>query len=116
MSDDIEITCLDCQSTFLFTAADQAFYEEKQFTPPKRCKPCRQIKKDQRGGTGGSSRGGSSGGSFERPSYGGGSRDGGEKKKYDAVCSDCGAATQLPFEPKGNRPVYCRDCFKASRR
>ena len=26
-----------------------------------------------------------------------------------------GKETQFPFEPKGDRPVYCRDCFNARR-
>lgn len=26
-------------------------------------------------------------------------------------CAECGAdITELPFEPKTDRPVYCRDC------
>ncbi|MFA6304216.1 MAG: CxxC-x17-CxxC domain-containing protein [Patescibacteria group bacterium] len=29
-------------------------------------------------------------------------------------CSQCQAAiTELPFEPDGDRPLYCRDCHKA---
>jgi len=28
-------------------------------------------------------------------------------------CSQCGAAiTQLPFEPDGDRPLFCRDCYR----
>ena len=28
-------------------------------------------------------------------------------------CADCGAPiTELPFEPKADRPVYCRDCYE----
>jgi len=34
---------------------------------------------------------------------------------YDAVCSDCGQATQVPFKPDPARPVYCRDCFAKRR-
>ena len=30
---------------------------------------------------------------------------------YDAVCGNCGAATQVPFLPRQDRPVYCSDCF-----
>ena len=29
-----------------------------------------------------------------------------------AVCDKCGKDFELPFMPSGNRPVYCRDCFK----
>ena len=113
---DIEINCLDCQTPFLYTEADQAFYAEKQFTPPKRCKACRQVRKDQKqggGGGGGSRSGGSSGGSGERRGYGGGDRP--QKELFDAVCSDCGKETQVPFKPSGGRPVLCRDCFKATK-
>ncbi len=29
------------------------------------------------------------------------------------TCSQCGAAiTELPFEPDGNRPIFCRDCHR----
>ena len=31
-------------------------------------------------------------------------------------CADCGAEiTELPFEPKNDRPVYCRDCNRQRR-
>ncbi|MFQ6019509.1 MAG: CxxC-x17-CxxC domain-containing protein, partial [Dehalococcoidia bacterium] len=30
---------------------------------------------------------------------------------YDAVCANCGAETQVPFQPRQDRPVYCSDCF-----
>ena len=36
----------------------------------------------------------------------------GEGKKWDATCSDCGAQTQVPFEPDGDRPVRCIDCYR----
>jgi len=32
----------------------------------------------------------------------------------DWSCSKCGAKiTELPFQPDGDRPLYCRDCHKA---
>jgi CxxC-x17-CxxC domain-containing protein len=34
---------------------------------------------------------------------------------HDAVCASCGAETTVPFEPTGERPIYCRDCFQARR-
>jgi CxxC-x17-CxxC domain-containing protein len=34
----------------------------------------------------------------------------------DMTCAKCGAhISQLPFEPKGDRPVYCSDCNRAFR-
>jgi hypothetical protein len=44
---DKEITCKDCGTPFLFTARDQAFFEQNGFTEPKRCKPCREVKKQR---------------------------------------------------------------------
>ncbi|MBP9774191.1 MAG: hypothetical protein KBD00_06260 [Candidatus Peribacteraceae bacterium] len=34
----------------------------------------------------------------------------------DATCAKCGAhISQLPFQPSGDRPVYCSDCNRAFR-
>ena len=49
---DKELTCADCRGKFLFSAKDQEFFAEKGFSEPKRCKDCRQAKKEQRGGGG----------------------------------------------------------------
>lgn len=48
---DQEIICKDCGQAFIFTERDQKFYKEKDYTPPKRCRSCRAIKKAQRGGS-----------------------------------------------------------------
>lgn len=37
------------------------------------------------------------------------------RQMYDAVCSECGAKCQVPFEPSQDRPVYCRDCYRKKR-
>lgn len=42
----------------------------------------------------------------------------GTRQMYNVnlTCAKCGnQITQLPFEPKGDRPVYCFDCNKAFR-
>lgn len=36
----------------------------------------------------------------------------GNGAKYDVICSSCGKATTVPFEPTPGRPIYCRDCLK----
>jgi CxxC-x17-CxxC domain-containing protein len=28
------------------------------------------------------------------------------------ICDGCGATTQVPFQPRGDKPVYCRECFQ----
>jgi CxxC-x17-CxxC domain-containing protein len=30
---------------------------------------------------------------------------------FSAVCSSCGNEARVPFQPRGDKPVYCRDCF-----
>lgn len=44
--------------------------------------------------------------------FGGNRGSFGPREMHDAVCSDCGKTTQVPFQPKEGRPVYCRDCFQ----
>ncbi len=39
----------------------------------------------------------------------------GDRKMYqgDWTCSQCGAEIkELPFQPDGDRPLFCRDCHK----
>ncbi|HEY9686621.1 MAG TPA: CxxC-x17-CxxC domain-containing protein [Coleofasciculaceae cyanobacterium] len=104
------IACTTCGTEFTFTGEEQEFYLQKGFQEPKKCKPCRDAAKAARGGGGG--RGGYGGGGG-RGGYGGGG--GAPRQLYDAVCAGCGIQTQVPFQPKGSKPVYCRDCFQASR-
>jgi CxxC-x17-CxxC domain-containing protein len=35
---------------------------------------------------------------------------------HPAVCASCGQDTQVPFEPREGRPVYCSDCFTSQKR
>ena len=90
---DRELTCVDCGATFTFSAEDQEYHASRGFTnEPKRCSGCRAARKSERGGSGG----------------GGG---GGRRQMFPAVCAECGQATEVPFEPRGDKPVYCFDCF-----
>jgi len=43
-------------------------------------------------------------------------RPSGNRRRRQAVCTECGASTTLPFRPSQDRPVYCPPCFKARRR
>jgi hypothetical protein len=45
---DKQIVCEDCRDTFVWTEAEQEFYLQKDFIPPKRCKPCRDKRKAAR--------------------------------------------------------------------
>ncbi len=34
-----------------------------------------------------------------------------DKKMFDAICDKCGKRFHLPFNPTGDKPVYCNQCF-----
>lgn len=106
---DKTLTCVDCGAEFVFTASEQEFHSSRGFTnEPKRCPDCRRARKNARGDSGGGGYGGGS------SSYGGGG--GGyssePRQMYPATCAQCGRETQVPFQPRGTRPVYCRDCYR----
>lgn len=46
--EDKDLNCIDCKATFVFSAGEQKFFQEKGFTPPKRCKSCRAEKREKR--------------------------------------------------------------------
>jgi CxxC-x17-CxxC domain-containing protein len=104
MYTDETLTCVDCNAPFTFSASEQEFFATKGFTnKPSRCPDCRAARKAQRGGgSAGGGRGGYSGG-------GGGGRP--QREMFPATCSGCGKDTQVPFQPRGDKPVYCRECF-----
>ena len=89
---DKTLTCRDCGQEFAWTAGEQEFYQSRGLqNPPGRCPSCRAERRAQR----------DSGG------YGGGPR-----QMYSAVCSNCGKEARVPFQPRGDKPVYCSDCFE----
>ena len=99
---DKSIQCSDCGATFTFGAEEQEFFQTKGFTnEPKRCPSCRAAKKQSMSGGGGY--GGGSGSS----GYGSGPR-----KMFPVKCATCGKDTEVPFEPRGDKPVYCSDCYR----
>ena len=119
---DRQLTCVECGNPFTFTADDQAYQAQRGFdNDPKRCPDCRAQRRAQRGdasgayGSGGGYGGGSGGGGYSSGGGGGGGYGGGgygvSRPMFDVVCSSCGKQTQVPFQPRGDRPVYCRDCF-----
>lgn len=38
-----------------------------------------------------------------------------DRKMYKCTCADCGKDSEVPFEPKEGRPVYCRECLPKHR-
>lgn len=48
---DVELTCKACGTPFVWTTGEQAFFREKNFQQPRRCRPCRTTKRAANGGT-----------------------------------------------------------------
>ena len=100
---DKTLACMDCGAEFVFTAGEQEFHASRGFSnEPKRCPDCRRAKKQSRGDDGGGYGGGGGGGGYSS----------GPRQMYAATCAQCSKETEVPFQPRGDRPVYCRDCFQ----
>jgi len=86
---DRTLTCVDCGAEFIFTAGEQLFFVDKQFTnDPKRCKQCKAKRASGRSRV---------------------------RTETRTTCSQCGEETTVPFKPTQGRPVLCRVCFKQLR-
>ena len=92
---DKSIQCSDCGVTFTHSAEDQEFFQSKGYTnEPKRCSSCRQTRKAERN---------------SNDSYGS------QRQMHAVTCADCGKETEVPFVPRGDKPVYCSDCYRKVR-
>ncbi len=90
--EDKSLQCSDCRATFTHNVEDQEFYQSKGYTnEPKRCPECRQARKSDRNGS---------------SSYGA------PRQMFPVTCAECGKSTEVPFEPRGDSPVYCSDCYR----
>ena len=105
---DKEINCKDCGGAFLFTAGEQEFYAQKGLqNEPARCPRCRTARRTAR---------------VAEPEegyvkYGVFASFGGKtpRQMHPAACADCGVMTEVPFIPRGDRPVYCSACYNKVR-
>ena len=85
---DKTLVCRDCGQEFIFTVGEQEFYLSRGLlNEPGRCSECRASRRRER-----------SGGYGERP-------------VYPAICAACGTETTVPFKPREERPVYCKECY-----
>ena len=85
MYEDKNLACKDCGAEFVFTSGEQEFFAEKGFeNEPTRCGDCRREKKNARR----------------------------NREMFTATCADCGGEARVPFNPTGDKPVYCSACFE----
>ncbi len=91
---DRTLSCVECEQSFIFSADDQSYHAEKGYTnEPKRCTSCREARR------------------ANRSTDGGFGSDRGPREMHSVVCAECGNQATVPFLPRGDRPVYCSDCF-----
>ncbi len=86
------LTCANCGNEFTFSAEDQEYHASRGYSDPRRCPSCRQARRET--GDRGPSRGSSA-----------------PRRTYTVTCAECGQPAEVPFEPRGDRPVYCATCF-----
>jgi CxxC-x17-CxxC domain-containing protein len=95
--EDKSLQCSDCGATFTFSAEEQELFKSRGYTnEPKRCPSCRQARKAERYGSSG-------------PGYSS------QRQMFPVKCAQCGKDTEVPFEPRGDKPVYCSDCYRKIR-
>jgi CxxC-x17-CxxC domain-containing protein len=96
--EDKSLQCSDCGVTFVFSAEEQELFASRGYTnEPKRCLSCRQARKAERYGNSG---------------YGGYRP---RRQMFPATCAECGKETEVPFEPREGRPVYCSECYSKTK-
>jgi hypothetical protein len=44
----VDITCVDCYHSFVFTPGEQKFFAEKDLADPRRCLACRAERRRQK--------------------------------------------------------------------
>ena len=94
MATDQTLRCRDCGRDFVFTVGEQEFYASRGLmNTPSRCPECRAARKSSMG---------SGGGSYDRA----------PRQMYTATCSQCGGEARVPFQPRGDKPVYCSNCYQ----
>ena len=124
MMSDSERTCESCGERFVIPPAEAVFRSGRGLEMPGQCPACRAASRASRNidlialyerADTFSEHGGSR--SSGRPSGENrtrGSRQGNVvQQRYATVCAACGAETLVPFVPRGDRPVYCKNCFNA---
>jgi CxxC-x17-CxxC domain-containing protein len=117
--------CRTCGHDYLFTEAEREFRLTRNLAAPETCPVCRGRERLARNAELIALYEGASSREFA-PAAGSAARSGGRRRDrgtprqidgprqmYNTVCAECGAETQVPFVPRGDRPVYCRDCFNA---
>lgn len=83
------LVCRECGREFLFSASQQEFFAVQGYqNEPQRCPACRERRRQR-------------------------SRNAATETRI--ICAACGQIDTVPFRPKGDRPVYCKACYRKIR-
>lgn len=96
--------CIECDDNFFLTSGEIDFYVQHELETPKRCKPCRQLRKE--GGV--AQHVGSHIRNTEEKQY---IDNHVRKDTNQIICNNCNRVSKVPFTPEPNRPVYCPTCW-----
>jgi CxxC-x17-CxxC domain-containing protein len=97
----IQLQCSDCKAAYTFSVEEQEAFALKGHThQPKRCPACREARKSRQSNVSSKNIG----------NIGYGARQ--VHQMFAVKCSACGKDTQVPFEPRQDKPVYCFDCYR----
>ena len=84
--------CIECNNDFELNEGEKNFFIQRGLDLPKRCKPCRDSRKQQINGNSTVSNDSNDSNSL----------------LSDIYCDNCG---RVPFKPQANRKAYCRVCW-----
>ncbi|MCL5090798.1 MAG: zinc-ribbon domain containing protein [Patescibacteria group bacterium] len=79
---DQTLKCKECGADFVWTASEQDFYAQKGFQNAPQRCPNCRQARKQ------------------------------QKASFEATCAECGAKCTVPFQPRGDKPVYCNACYQ----
>ena len=84
--------CIECNTDFELNEGEKNFYVQRGLDLPKRCKPCRDSRKQQINGNSTVS-------------------NDSDPVLSTIYCDNCGREARVPFKPQANRKAYCRVCW-----
>ena len=80
------LICRSCGAAFVFGSGEQEFFARHGLlNEPKHCPDCRRARREA-------------------------AKKGGP---VEVFCASCGTATVVPFVPRGDKPIFCRECLRA---
>lgn len=100
--------CVDCGETFERSARELAGRPDPALPLSERCPACRERRRDERNASRLASYATGAIGSRTWPAPG---PETGSGRLHNAICAACNRAIRLPFQPHGDRPVFCRACL-----